>query len=204
MTAVGHNVDIIKAYKMCAREYIEKVTTDRSKRAIEYWPGVEKFLAMLEPEETVFEVGSGSGQDAKRIEQSGHPVVRTDVVDLFVQRLRAQGYDARNYDVLKDELPAYSAVFANAVFLHFDTQEFERALQNISVGLQSDGMLALGMKLGTFEGLRNKGLSAPRFFKFWKLGDLNKYLEKNGFNVVDTYVTQGNDYAIVISQLIKR
>ncbi len=204
MTAVGHNVDIIKAYTMCAGEYIEKVTTDRSKRAIEYWPGVEKFLVMLEPEEVIFEIGSGSGQDAERIEQSGHPVVRTDAVDLFVQRLRAQGHKAQKYDVLKDELPACAAVYANAVFLHFDAQEFERALLNISVGLQSDGVLALGMKLGTFEGLRNKGLSAPRFFKFWKLDDLNRYLEKNNFNVVDTYVTQGKDYAIVISQLIKR
>ncbi len=203
MKKVVHNVDIIKAYTKCANEYIEKVTINGSKRAIEYWPGVEKFLAMLEPEEVVFEVGSGSGQDAERIEQSGHPVIRTDVVDFFVQRLRSQGHKTRSYDVLKEEIPACKAVYANAVFLHFNIHEFERALQNISAGLHSHGMLALGMKLGTFEGLRNKGLSTPRFFKFWELDDLRRYLGKNGFNVIDSYVTRTSDYVIIIAQPIK-
>ena len=53
------------------------------------------------------------------------------------------------------------------------------------------------MKLGDFEGWREKGLSGKRYFKFWKLTNLQAELTGAGFTMVNSYVTPTYDFTVI-------
>ncbi len=89
----------IQSYNTNAKEYFAKVGSDTA-RTVAYWPGVEFFLSKLSKGEKIFEIGSGSGRDARMIEDQGYVVQRSDATEAFVQHLRAEGYEAMSYDVL--------------------------------------------------------------------------------------------------------
>lgn len=190
----------IQSYNNHIKEYIEKVNNDDS-RLVAYWPGVEFFLSKLAKNANIFEVGSGSGSDARRIEREGFIVFRSDVTEAFVKFMRASGYDAKYYDVLEGPLfEKHLAIFANAVFLYFTLEQFRCAINNVSMSLTNGGLFCIDMKLGDFEGWREKGLSGKRYFKFWKLKDLQVEITKAGFVIMNSYITPGRDFAVITSR----
>ena len=186
----------IESYNKHIDEYAGKDARDI--RTLTYWPGVQFFLNNLEQGEEIFEVGSGTGSDALRIEEQGFSVQRSDVSEKFIERLEEQGYKASRYDVLDGPTSqTYSAVFANAVLLHLTLDQFRIAVRNLLLSLNRNGILCIGMKLGDFEGWREKGLSGKRYFKFWDMVELEKELIKAGFNLLNTTVVDDNSFVMI-------
>jgi SAM-dependent methyltransferase len=189
----------IDSYNKHVKEYIDKDRTDDT-RTLAYWPGVEYFLSCLEPEQTILEVGSGTGADATRIEESGFRVRRSDVAEGFIQHLQQQGHDVEHYNVLESAPTPVNAVFANAVLLHFDKRQFKKALENIYHGLVPGGYFCFGMKVGDFEGWREKGLSGKRYFKFWQVPDLEAEVASALFELSNTFVTPDADFVMITAR----
>jgi SAM-dependent methyltransferase len=190
----------VQSYNNHLEEYVNKDSTD-DVRTLAYWPGVEYFLDQLPKGQQILEIGSGTGADALRIERKGFKVHRTDIAEAFIKHMRSNGYEAKTYDVLAAPYPIkQTAIFANAVFLHFTLEQFRTALGNVHTSLTEEGLLCMGMKLGDFEGWREKGLSGKRYFKFWQLQDLQTELAHTGFKVVHTYTTPNNDFAVITTK----
>lgn len=57
------------------------------------------------------------------------------------------------------------------------------------------------MKLGNFEGWREKGLSGKRYFKFWNQDDLQASLLEHGFDVLDATPSVDGEFIIMTAQL---
>src|SRR3954451_4009810 len=55
---------------------------------------IGRFAAHLRPSARVLEIGSGSGRDARALEDAGLSVRRTDITPAFVRLLQDSGYDA--------------------------------------------------------------------------------------------------------------
>lgn len=193
-----HQKVTLESYNHNIDEYLEKVAADTS-RTLAYWPGAQAFLDLLEPGQTIFELGSGSGRDANVIEQAGFRVNRSDAALGFVEHIRSEGHDVVVYNVLHAPLTQkQTAIFANAVLLHFDEAQIQDALTNIHSSLTPGGLLYLGMKLGTFEGWREKGLSGKRYFKFWQLPALERLIKTVGFQLLTSIVTPDQDFVGII------
>ena len=187
----------IESYNQHVDEYLDK-RSEQEDRTMAFWPGVEYFLKHLEPGEKIFEIGSGSGTDAKMIEELGFKVRRSDAAKSFLQLLTEQGYESEYYNVLDGpHAEKCSAIFANAVLLHFNEEQFGVALDNIYQSLLPDGLLCIGMKLGDFEGWREKGLAGKRYFKFWKLDELDKKLARAHLKVLNSVITPLKDFVII-------
>ena len=187
----------IQSYNEHINEYIEKDSSD-DVRTLAYWPGVQYFLDKLQKGQEILEIGSGTGADARRIESRGFRVQRTDVAEAFLGHMRSNGCDARHFDVLEGAYGSpQHAIFANAVFLHFTQEQFRVALAHVLEILDGGGLFCMGMKLGDFEGWREKGLSGKRYFRFWELKDLQAELAKTGFRLVHSFVTPDEDFAVV-------
>jgi len=187
----------IDSYNAHIEEYVDKDSSD-DVRTLAYWPGVQHFLDQLQPGQEILEIGSGTGADARRIESRGFTVQRTDVTDAFIKYMHAKNFDATHFDILSGpHAVKHAAIFANAVFLHFTTEQFEEALRNVLGSLTDDGLFCIGMKLGDFEGWREKGLSGKRYFKFWDLQNLQMELRKAGFQILQAYVTPSEDFAVL-------
>lgn len=187
----------LESYNMHIAEYVIKKESLDHKRTAAYWPGIEYFLNQLPPGQTIFEIGSGSGADAQRIEAAGFLVQRSDAAEAFRNLLQTQGHDALAYNVLDQPPPkTYKAILANAVLLHCTTDQFRQAVGNIYHGLAHHGLLCLGMKVGDFEGWREKGLSGERYFKYWQIPALEQELRNAGFDIAHSYVVPDAGFVV--------
>src|SRR5688572_16196889 len=190
----------INSYNDQVEEYVEKDSTD-DVRTLAYWPGVQYFLDQLSQRQKILEIGSGTGADARRIESQGFDVQRTDIAEAFLNHMRSNGFNASYLDILEGIYEEQqTAVFANAVFLHFTSEQFQTATNNVLESLEEDGLFCIGMKLGDFEGWREKGLSGKRFFKFWQLDDLRSSLEDAGFELMHSFTTPNEDFVVITAR----
>lgn len=146
---------------------------------------IDALLDSLNPPAKILEIGSGDGRDANYIEALGYHVERTDGAKEFVNMQREQGKRAHVLNLLTDELSgAYNLVFANAVFLHFNKQEFQAALHKVYNALQAGGRFGLTLKRGDGEEVTSQKMNAPRYFKFWQLDDIKHTLQTGGFTII--------------------
>lgn len=200
MTRQDINQITIASYDKYIDEYIRKDTQDIDRREA-YWPGVENFLKLLKPNTEIFEIGSAMGRHAIAMEEAGFRVQRSDASKSFVEYLNQHGYTAMQYDVLSTELSEqYQAIYAHAVLLHFPLLEFRKALRTVHKSLEPDGVFCFSMKLGDFEGWREKGLSGRRYFRYWNVEDLTKELKSAGFNILNTFVTADSSFVFMTAQ----
>jgi SAM-dependent methyltransferase len=147
---------------------------------------MNRTVSYLPPRALVLEVGSGSGRDAEYLEGAGLRVLRTDVVETFVERLRSQGYDASYLDAVRDEFPNdLDCVFANAVVCHFEKPQFSQFLMRSRAALRAGGTLSFTTKLGEkYEPTSQQSrLAATRKFSRWPTADLIRFLDQHDFVV---------------------
>jgi SAM-dependent methyltransferase len=152
---------------------------------------IDRFLGLVRPGARVLEIGSGSGRDARALEEGGVSVRRTDITPAFVHLLRDGGHDADVVDPLVDDLadPAapgtpYAAVWADASLLHVDRDDLPRVLSRLADATEPDGVLFLGLKEGDGENWSVHGnVTAPRFFTFWREEPLRSALAGAGWRV---------------------
>lgn len=140
----------------------------------------------------VLEIGSGPGLEAQYLEQRGLRVHRSDATPAFVERLRRAGHQARILDVRRDHLGGpFDAVLANAVLLHLDRAEMDRALRACLAATRPDGAFALTLKEGDGEAWSDAKLGTPRWFVYWREGPLREALVAAGWTVVRVDRVQG-------------
>jgi SAM-dependent methyltransferase len=177
----------VRAYDASAADYrAATAEVPASVRA-----AIDRFLGLVRPGARVLEIGSGSGRDARALEEGGVSVRRTDITPAFVHLLRDGGHDADVVDPLVDDLsdPAapgtpYAAVWADASLLHVDRDDLPRVLSRLADATEPDGVLFLGLKEGDGEDWSLHGnVTAPRFFTFWREEPLRSALEGAGWRV---------------------
>lgn len=153
---------------------------------------LDALVDLIPPSGRVLEIGSGPGLEAQYLEQRGLVVDRTDATPAFVERLRREGHPARLLDVRKDDLGGpYDAVVANAVLLHLERAEAEKALAACLAGTRPGGVLALTLKEGDGESWSETKLGRPRWFVYWREAPLRRVLERVGWEVLDLRPVQG-------------
>src|SRR5215213_7420046 len=177
----------VRAYDASAAEY----GADSADVPATVQAAVDRYAALLRPGARVLEIGSGSGRDARALEEAGLSVRRTDITPGFVHLLRDSGYDADVVDPLVDDLsdPAapgtpYAGVWAAASLLHSDRDELPRILGRLAQVTEPDGVLFVGLKEGDGEDWFVHGnVTAPRFFTFWREEQLRSALIRAGWRV---------------------
>jgi SAM-dependent methyltransferase len=143
-------------------------------------------LASALPGATVLEVGSGTGRDARLLEERGLRVSRSDAARSFVKMLRDDGYQARRLDVRYDDLEGpWDAVFANAVLLHLSRPDLIAVVARIRRALRPGGVVAFSVKEGDGEAWSEAKLGLPRYFTYWREGPLRDCLHSTGWVDVD-------------------
>ena len=118
---------------------------------------------------SVLEIGSATGRDAAFLERQGLAVQRSDATEAFVTGLRAAGADAWVLDVRRDDLGGpWDAIYAGAVFLHFDAAELAAVLRRTAAAVAPGGLLAFTVKEGDGAAWSTEKLGEPRHFTYWR------------------------------------
>lgn len=144
------------------------------------------------PHGEVLELGSGPGREAQYLEHRGLRVHRSDATPAFVERLRQAGHQARFLDIRCDDLGGpFDAVLANAVLLHLDRKDLDRALRACHAATRPGGVFGLTLKEGDGEAWSDAKLPQARWFVYWREPALRHALSDAGWTVVRLEQVQG-------------
>ena len=154
---------------------------------------LDDFAAALPPGARVLEIGSGSGRDARALEDAGLSVRRTDLTPGFVELMRDEGHDADLLDPLTDDLDdprrpgtPYDAVWANASLLHVDRADLPTVLGRLADATASGGLLRFTVKEGDGEAWSTHGhVAGARHFTFWREEPLRAAIDGSGWVIED-------------------
>ncbi|MGW1339990.1 class I SAM-dependent methyltransferase [Kribbella sp. NPDC002412] len=175
-TRVPTNNEVTLAtYEQAAEKFRESIPAEPNTLLIDLLDGA------LAPGARVLELGSGTGRDAIELERRGLVVRRTDATSAFVEMMRAEGYDAERLNAITDDFGGpYDAVFADAVFLHFDRAQLTGVLRKAA---RAAPVLAFTTREGKGEAWSNRNLDLPRHFVLWQEQPLRELLAATGWTV---------------------
>ncbi len=165
----------LATYEQAAERFRESIPTEPNVRLIDL------LAEAVEPGGRVLELGSGTGRDATELERRGFVVRRTDATQAFLEMMRADGYDADRLNAITDDFGGpYDAVFADAVFLHFDRAQLAGILRKAA---RAAPVLAFSIREGKGEEWSDRHLDLPRHFVMWQEEPLRDLLTTTGWNV---------------------
>ena len=142
---------------------------------------IDGLLAGLSPDAAIFEIGTAHGRDARYIRSRGYAIQCSDAVLEFVADIQGQGLPAIRFNVLTDPFDRrYDLIVANAVMLHFSSDEFDHALRKTIDAVSPGGRFAFSLKHGYGSEWSNAKIDAPRYFRYWTEDELVGRLKDHG------------------------
>jgi hypothetical protein len=176
--AAGANDVTLATYNESADLWMNDVR--RSGSWFEVVSLIDAMASGLRAHASVLEIGSAAGEEAKVMESRGLRVRRSDATPAFVEGLRRAGYEAAQLNVITDDLGGpWDAIFANAVFLHLEREDFARVLTKTYDATSSEGLLVFSLKEGVGAEWVTKKLNGPRHFTYWNQPDLIATIESS-------------------------
>lgn len=177
------NQDItIATYEKMAQNYVNLTSSKVSGVFKDY---IDDFLSRVPKNAKILEIGSATGRDADYIEEHGYHVTRTDVAESFIKYQKGLGKEIEKFDAIDGDLDKqFDLIIATAVLLHFNHEQFSKALENIKRHMSKEGLFAFAVKEGEGEEFTSAKMGQPRYFLYWKTEDLQKELVDHGFNIL--------------------
>jgi len=133
----------------------------------------------------LFEIGSGTGDDAKYIRSLGYDITVSDVAKYHIDTLKRKGFEPLKFDAVEDEFPEkYDYILARAVLVHFPHAEVEQVVRKIYSALNDDGIFNVSVKEKSGhkeEWLRDFGVD--RYISYWTQDEIRAVLESAGFTI---------------------
>ena len=165
----------LSTYEQAAEKFRESIPKEANRVLI------DQLAERVDPGARVLELGSGTGRDAAELERRGFVVRRTDATQAFVEMMRADGHAVDRLNALRDDFGGpYDAVFADAVFLHFDRAQLADVLRKAA---RAAGVLVFSTREGKGEEWSDRHLGLPRHFVLWQEDPLRELLATAGWIV---------------------
>jgi len=174
------NAVTLATYERAADRFRESI---RQIPPRESHPLLELAAKAVAPGSTVLELGSCTGDDALLLEAEGYRVRRSDGAAAFVEMMRADGQEADLLNALTDDFGGpYDLVFADAVFLHFDSDQLAIVLRK-AAGVAR--WLVFSLREGDGALWSTRHLDLPRHITLWREPALRDLLTDCGWTVLE-------------------
>lgn len=202
-------MDLKSTYNKIAKDWMSNHNSDT------WWKdGTAKYSSFLNPQSTILDVGSGAGQKAKYFVEKGFEVTGIDFSEKMVELAKKQVPTAKFFTKdIKQPLEfetLFDGVFAQAVLLHIPKNEILDVLKNIITPLKDGGYLYIAvkeLKPGNKEEVIVKenvyGYDFERFFSYFTLEEMKKYLDKIKLTIVYETITkspEGTNWIQIIAR----
>ncbi len=188
-------MDLKLTYNRIAKDWMEDHHGDT------WWiEGTDKYLSHFKPKASILDVGCGAGEKSKFLVKKGFEVTGIDFSEEMIKLAKEQVPTAKFFvkDIKKslDFGDSFDGVFAQAVLLHIPKNEVVDVLKNITSPLKSNGYFYVAVKElrqgGKDEEIvkeNDYGYDYERFFSYFTLDELRKYVEGSGLKVIYENVT---------------
>lgn len=172
----------MQAYEACIDQYVVGTFSEASEVAKQWF---NQALQGMPKTAQILEIGSATGRDAAYLQGLGYQVQCSDAAKGFVDVLRRRGLQARELNVLTDDIGKnYDLIMANGVVIHFTPEEAREVLRRVFRVLQPHGIFAFSVRIGEGGVWAEYKLAAPRFFQFWQPEAIEKLTIDAGFTKI--------------------
>lgn len=175
--------DTQKAYSELGETYIENIKDGQP-------PETFDFIKLFNKGDSVLEIGTAGGRDAKIFTEHGIHVTGIDITPEFIDIAKEAVPEAQFQvmDVLDIayEENTFDGVWANAVLLHLKREDVPLALQNIYRVLKRGGKAHVRVKKGGGETTFGEEVSQnkERFFSWFSREEVESLMKDAGFTIL--------------------
>ncbi|MDA1316750.1 MAG: class I SAM-dependent methyltransferase [bacterium] len=190
MKLTPHEQSTIDSYNQNA------TTFAKSRDEEKVWILEKQKLHNYKPHGKIIDIGSGSGRDAKDFIRFGYEYTGIDYSDglLSQSRINNPGVTFLKQSVYDLDFPKnhFDLFWACAILLHMPKKQIDKALQSIHQIIKIGAIGCITLKKG--EGERfvegdHTGIGYKRFFSFYLEDEFKTILEKNSFEILESYTT---------------
>lgn len=145
----------------------------------------KKFLPYVKKDETILDIGAGSGRDSKYFSDNGYKYVAIDVSTKLAQIAK----DVLDITIIEKSIldisysHEFGGIWACASLLHLNNNELEQALYKIAKAAKKNSYVYLSFKYGDFSGVRDQ-----RYFNDMTMEKFNTINHSN-LIVVESWIT---------------
>jgi SAM-dependent methyltransferase len=183
-------MDLKSTYNKIAEDWAKDHDNDT------WWQeGTDHFLSLLPKDATILDVGCGAGRKTRYISDKGYSISGVDFSEKMLEIARRENpeseftvLDVYELDTLDKK---YDAVFAQAVLLHIPKTRVPEVLRKMKNILKPNGLLYLAVKNIRDDAVEEKvvtendyGYEYSRFFSYFGMDELKKYLTDLSFEIV--------------------
>lgn len=203
------NKKTIEVYKETAKIYLENdIVHDNLDpvRAQEKRAELDELIRIsfssLPKGAKVFEIGSGSGANAKFIESLGFKVTASDTAEAFIEATRNQGIETIEFDALEDDFPEkYFAIFCWRVFVHFTREDALKIIQKAYDALEENGIFVFNAINREIKDVDSEWvdfggeyhMGADRYYSYFHKQELDDIIGQTKFKLQDFHQEGGKD-----------
>ncbi len=183
-------MDLKTTYNKIAQDFDNDYSQDTR-----WIPGTDKFLSYLASGASILDVGCGPGHQAKYLIEHGFKVTGIDLSEEMIKI--AQKACPTGQFLVKDIISplemdtSFDGVYAKASLLHIPKNEIASVLKNITESLKSGGYLYVEVKEKRPQEsgemivkVNDYGYEYERFFSYFSLAELKKYIAQLGYPIV--------------------
>lgn len=187
------NEKTINSYEKYAKEYVNQKNADFNDNTIKQKHAMlSNCLKGVPKSGRLFEIGSGSGEDAAYIQSLGYSnLIVSDVADSFINILRKKGFSPIKFNLLKNDFPEkYDFIHCWAVLMHFTKKEAGESIRKIYNSLIDGGKVLFCVKTSKDKAEGWKRLSEKDgeiYFSFWSKDELELFLNQVGFKKIEIW-----------------
>lgn len=177
-------------YNKHASEYAEKVKLKA------HFDELDKFKNYLPVNAKVLDAGCAAGRDSRILKEFGFYVTGIDISKEFIKIATLDNPDIEFLEADILNLPfkesTFDGIWASASLVHFETKtQFKQALMELWRVLKKNGILYFciqGRTLNIKSGwVKDDHSQEGRFFQFFNLEETLQLINKNNFEVVDSF-----------------
>ena len=190
-------MDLKETYNRIADDWMGDHSTDT------WWvEGTEKYLSYLQQGNTILDVGCGGGVKSQYIIDRGFNVTGIDfsekMIEIAQERVPAGNFSVQDITQPLEFQKQFDGIFAQAVLLHIPKDEISKTLSNLYDVLKPGGYFYIALKRKD-EGQPDEqviaendyGYEYERFFSFFTLDEIKKYVVDAGMEIVFVDETEG-------------
>ena len=124
---------------------------------------------------TFLDIGSGTGQFAKWLQEQGYTVTCLDPSSAMVRQCQAKGLTCMQttFQDYREE-QTYSMICAILSFIHIPKNEWPLQLARVAQYLAADGLFCLALIEGKGEGMTEQSAQYPRYFAYFTRNEIER------------------------------
>jgi len=164
-----------------------------------------KFVSMLPKKGKVLDAGCGAGRDSAYLKEDGLEVTSVDISEGMVQEAKNNGIQAIKGDLLvMVSNEEFDGIWCMATLADFPKEDAPKLIKNFYKALKKEGIIYIAVKEGEGEKFieKERYSNSPRFYALYKKDELNNLLKENGFEILESVVSndEGTEWVEVFAK----